>query len=638
MEVLKGWPEKAAKATLVLAALGFSLASQSACAFDVNTGVPGLETTFNTDLRYTVGLRTASRDEAIGNGIFFDEGDYRFDQGDVVTNRVDATPQLNLSYSPQVSWLSSFGARITGNAFEDFVYGSKRVRARDGSAPSSLPAGLLGPNQAAIPTPGFSPPVPYSELVSYESGHYGSATKERNVRHAEVQDAFVFANFTVFHYPVNVKIGQHALFWGEALFNPFFGVAYGLGPIDINKALTIPAINAQDLFVPVKQASGNVVLHETLSLGFQYFLDWRRLRAPEGGTYLSPADPFLEGPDRLFLGNLPVTGPYFSPRAANVEADNHDNFGLQLKWDATENATIGLYYRRFDETLPWIHVAPATPETQPNVFGNLQALLDGLGQIFGGPVDPATLPTLPGSYRLVYAEKTQLFGLSGNTKLLGISFAGEVVYNKNRALLSELLNREDSGRKTRGNLWSGVVNGLYLFNNVDLFGTRIFDQGPVIVEFNWSYLDKVAEREDVYKKVGSDSCKRDAALFGATGVDGDTVDWCASRYHVGVAAAFVPTWFQVFPGIDLNALVFYQNTFKNTSAANLAAAEGYGNGSVGFGATFRQALQASLNYNFFFSDFRRGTNLDGETTITSFNGIGTLDDRDYVSLTLKYSF
>lgn len=622
------------------ATLGACLAGTAApaAAFDLDFGIDHLDASLKTDVRYAVGVRVADRDQAIGNSIFFDEGDYRFDRGEVVTNRLDATPALNLTYSPaQLEWLSSFGARVSANGFIDLAYDDKRVRSRPGSAPSGIPSGLLGPDQEAIATPGLSPRVPYSETVSYRSGRYSDPTIERNLKDIELQDAFVFSNFEFGDIPVNIKVGQHALFWGEALFNPFFGVSYGMGPIDINKALTIPGINARDLFIPVNQVSGTAVVLDTVSVGFQYFLDWRRVRAPEGGTYLSPADPFLDGPDRLFLGNLPGTGPYFAPRAPNAEPGNDGNFGVQAKWDATDNSTIGFYYRRFDETLPWVHVTPATPQNQPNVFGNLQTLLNGLEQAVG-PVNPAALPTLPGSYRLVYPEDTELFGISANGKVYGFSVAGEIVYNKNRALHSEALNREDSGRKARGNLWSGVLNALVIWNNVDLFGVRLYDQAVFIAETNWSYLDKVTEREDVYKSTGSGSCKRDAALFGAPGVEGETIDWCASRYHVGGAVAFIPTWYQVTPSIDLNALVFYQNIFKNNSAANLAASEGFGNGSIGIGATYRQKVQASLNYNFFFSDFRKGTNLDGETTITSFNGLGTVADRDYVSLTVKYSF
>lgn len=633
-----GVARRNAWAVQLVFAIAGSLVAGSAAGFQIDLGNDDLSASLTTDLRYTIGIRTEDRDPAIGNGIFFDEATYRFDRGDVVTNRLDATPQLNLSYFVGSRSVISVGGRVSGNLFTDQAYHDKRVRARPGTAPSQLPPGLLGPDQAAIPTPGLSPRVPYSELVGYESGRYSDIAKDRNLRHAEFQDAFVFANFSLFDVLVNLKVGQHALFYGEALFNPFFGVAYGLGPVDLNKAFTIPAVNAQDLFVPVNQVSGSASLTRSLSLGFQYFLDWRRLRAPEGGTYLSPGDPFLDGPDRLFLGNLPVTGPYFSPRIPNAEGDNDDGFSVKLDWRPIESTGFGFVYRQFDETVPWIHVNPATPENQPNVFGNLQALLDGIEPILG-PVSPADLPTLPGAYRLVYPEKTRLYGITMNSKIFGVSVGAEVVYTEDRALHSELLNREESGRKARGDVWSGVLNGLYLMTNTDLFGIRLWDQATIIVEANWSYLDDVTSREDVYKDVGSGACARDTALFGSPGVETDTVDGCASRYHIGGAMVFQPLWYRVLPGIDLNATLFYQQqSFKNTSAVNLVAAEGYGNGSVGLGIDYRQRVQASLNYNFFLGDFRTGENIDGESTITSFNGVGTVDDRDYVSLTIEYSF
>lgn len=616
-----------------------ALLSADAGAFHLDLGVPKLDTSFDTDVRYAVGVRTEARNEAIGNGMFFDEGDYRFDQGDVVTDRLDATPQLNIKYSPGWSFANSFGLRVSGNLFKDFAYGfnDKQVRSRPGSAPTELPPGLLGPDQVAIPTPTLGPAVPYSQLTSYYNGLDYNAIK-RNINTAELQDAFAFINFSVGNVPVNLKGGAHTLFWGEALFSPFFGVSYGMGPIDINKALTIPAVSAQDLFIPVNQISGTIIPLNSLTVGFQYFLDWRQVRAPEGGTYLGTADPFLDGPERLFLGNLPVTGPYFIPHDAPVNGRNNNKFGIQLKWDVLDSTTLGFYYRRFDETLPWVQVLPATPQNQPNIFGNLQALLTGLSTILG-PIDPTKLPVFPGAYRYVYPQSTTLYGTSVSSKVFGVSVGADVAYTHNRALLSELLDREGgSGNKARGDLLSGVVNALYIFNNAEIFGIKLFDQAPLVAEMNWSYLVKVTSRDDVYKSVGSDSCKRDAALFGAPGVSGDTVDWCASRYHIGGAAAFQPTWFSVAPQIDLNAVLFYQNVFINDSPANLAAAKGFGNASAGLGFTYRQALSVSLNYNMFFSDYRTGKNVAGETTITSFNGLGTVADRDYLSLTAKYSF
>jgi len=628
----------------MLMALQLAMADP-AHAIDLDLGINRLSTSLVTDVRYAVGTRVEGRDAAVANNPFFASADYKFNSGDIVTDRLDLTPQFVVKYSPEEwGWLTDIGLRASGNLFKDFAYTSTQVACRPGTTSVGLPQGLLGTNSGPIPLPGQGVSYCDPRVTGYSDtdGQFSATTKYRNVRNAELQDAFAFANLDIGDTAVSLRAGNHALFWGEALFNPYMGVSYSQGPVDLNKALTVPGINAQDLFIPVNQLSGTISPSENVTLGFQYYLPWsgwRRLRAPEGGTYMNPFDGFLNGPDSLYLATLPLVGPYDVKRYPDVYGTNHHDFGIQTKvtFDFPIEATYGFYYRQFDEVLPWINTVAANSQNEPlliNGLGQVLSLLDKLG------IQLTTIPTLPGGYLVRYPRNTRLYGFSLSTKQMDVSFGMDLAYSPNHALNSQWFYTAngDDGQRARGETLSGVFNALYLNAGPELFGRKLWDTGTYVVELNWSYLLDITQNQQFYKGVGTAACRDDAAILGATHVNGDTVDECSSRYSIGIAAVFQPAWYQVLPGIDMRATAVVQDGVKNDSAMNLTSFQGALIGQAGFDATFFNQVNAAVAYNFYGMENRTGTNLAGESTVTSFNFLGTVKDRDFVSITLKYSF
>lgn len=623
------------------------------CALNFDTGVQGLSTDLTVDLRYALGIRTEAKDPRVADSILFDVSDNKFNQWSVVEDRIDARPQLQVEFSPGNGIIQSVGARVSGNLFKDFAYTSTRAACRSGYVPAGLPPGVLGPDNPGLPFTGAlsglaGRPLSYCDpsVTGYTetNGYYSAETKYRDVRNIELQDAFVFGNFEIDGAQMALRVGSHALFWGESIFNPYYGVSYAQGPINLNSALTIPAIRAQDLFVPVNQVSGTFTPNATFTFGFQYFLPyygWRRLQAPEGGTYLGPFDALVNGPDSFFLANLGVLGAYSLKREADNSGTNHNDFGLYSKANLTFpfDVQIGAFYRQFDETLPWLNLTTANQQNQPALIAALpqiQQLLGSLG------IDVGTV-ALPGGYHLRYPTETRLLGLTMSTQQFGISFGADVAYSPNRALNSQLLytapfGTTDDGQRARGETLSGVLNGLYVGPSETLLGMKLWDATTTIFELNWSYLMKITEGQQFYKGVHTTACKDDAALEGAPGVSGETVDGCSSRYNLGMGGLFQPSWFQVFPGVDLNATLFATYGFKNTSPLNLTEFEGNVVSSAGVGATFYEKVTASIDFHHYSTTFRTGKNLAGEEVATSFNFLGNISDRDWVSLSLGYSF
>lgn len=289
-----------------------------ASAFEVNTGVDGLSVRFDNTLKYNLGYRVDGRDSRIANNANSDEGDFKFDRGDVVTNRVDLLSELEVDYQ------NRFGARVSATAWYDDAYEDVTVKKN----------------------PAFG-------STSYDGDSYSSYTK-RFYRgpSGEFLDAFVYGNFSLADRPINVKAGKHVVYWGVSLFTQN-GIANNQHPIDAKKSAATPGTEARETFLPLNQVSMQSQLTDNVSLAAQYYLDWDHIRIPEGGTFLGGTDFLFSGPD--------VLGPM--RRQDPLEPDKkRGNWGVNLKWTAPElNATtFGLYYREFDEKNNfWVQTAPA---------------------------------------------------------------------------------------------------------------------------------------------------------------------------------------------------------------------------------------------------------------------------------------
>jgi hypothetical protein len=411
-------------------------------AFEFDTD-PAWSVRLDTSVRYNLGVRTERIDPALGNSPNYDETDWRFRRGQLVTNRIDLLSEFDVAYA------SRFGARLSAAAWVDFAY--------DGRARTN-PGELF-------------PGLPYSAIGSYENNEYSPSVKRfSRGPSAEVLDAFVFANFE----RAKLKAGQMTNFWGESLYTQFHGIAYSQAPLDGRKATASPGIGAKEVFLPIAQLAGQFQLTPTLSLGAHYVLDWKPNRLPEGGTYFGAADLLFEGPDRTLAGFGADGSPLFVPRAPAIEPRRkHGNFGLNLRWDSQPlGGVVGLYWRRFDETQPW-----------PAVFR----------------LDPATFAPL--DYHQTYARGTRMLALSYTTTLGPVSVGSELVYRRNTALNSTSFfaaTGDFAGVEgARGNTWHAVVNGIYLLPK-----TPLWETGELAGELVYSRLSRVTKNAALFNGVG----------------------------------------------------------------------------------------------------------------------------------------
>ena len=443
-----------------------------------------------------------------------------------------------------------------------------------------------------------NPNLPLSAIPSYVNKKYSTYTKRfYQGPSGEILDAFVFGKFDLGSVPTSVKAGRHSLYWGESLFlgGNLHGIAYAQNPLDLQKGFATPGVEAKELFRPLNQFSGQAQVTDTVSVAAQYFLQWEEFRYPEGGTYLGPVDFAFNGPDRQFLS--PALG--FAARGNPVEPGQSGEWGLSGRWSpAWLDGTIGLYYRNYADKLP-------------------QTLLTRVG------VNRSV-------YNLIYKDNIDLWGISLAKNVAGVSVGAELSYRHNTPLNSQVLGIAVPTGIPAGGSTPGPVGDTYhgLVNVVGLIPkTPLFDTASYAAELTWSQWSKVSSGANLFNAVGYAGCT-------FQGRRGDEGDGCTTKNFWGLALAFTPTWYQVFPGVDLSAPVTYAVGLSGNAATVFGGNEDNGNYSVGVGADIYQKYRIDLKYIDFMGHYR-----DNGNAVTTQNGFTTLlKDRGFVSLTFKTTF
>ena len=434
-----------------------------------------------------------------------------------------------------------------------------------------------------------NPNPPLVNIPSYVNHDYSSYTRRYYAGPSgELLDAFAFTRFDLGSAPTALKIGRHSIYWGESLFvnGNVNGIAYSQNPLDLQKGFATPGSEAKELFRPLNQISVQSQVTETVSVAAEYMLQWESFRYPEGGTYLGPVDFAFNGPDRQFLS--PALG--FATRGDPVEPKQNGEWGLATRWSpAWLDGTMGVYYRNYADKLPQTFLT----QVGPNVS----------------------------RYNLIYADNIDLFGLSLGKNVGGVSVGSEVSYRHNTPLNSQVLGvapglpAEGDTKGPRGDTYHALINTLGSISK-----TPVFDAANWAAELTWAHWAKVTSGQNLFYATGFAPCN-----------GRDKWDGCTTKNYYGLSASFAPTWYQVFPGVDLSAPATYAIGLSGNAPTLFGGNQGNGNYSIGLGADIVQKYRVDLKYIDFLGHYR-----DNGTAVTTQNGFTTLlKDRGFISLTLK---
>ena len=586
--------------------------SVNASAFEIDTGNPDVEMRWDNTVRYNLGVRTHGQDPAILANPNADDGDRNFSHGSIVTSRLDVLSELDLV------WQRNYGARFSLAAWWDPAYNSL-----DDTSTQTANTLVNG-----LPVAG--------QLSPYTKRYAKGAS-------AEWLDAFAFGNFNLAGVPVQVKAGQHTVYWGESLLlgGVVHGIAYSQNSVDIWKGLATPGTEAKEVFRPRGGLTIQAQPAQELSLAAQWFYNWQAARLPESGSYLSSTDPLNFGGDSIIVAPNQRLWNLQAVRPSRYSGSLGD-FGLAARWSpAALDGTLGFYYRNATDILPQLMVTPGvqplpSPQVCQAVGGQPLAPVSPTPCLINGnATNVADLLQYGkvGTYQTAYGNNIHIYGLSLAKQIAGVSMGAEVSYRQNMPLLSDAVtvlpaplvplvpgaiatsaipaHADTPG--ALGNTWHGVVNAIAVLPK-----TALFDTANLLAELSWMHLSSVTQNEAVYK-----------GRADYVGIDKPT------STYVGLAINFTPTWFQVLPGVDLTLPVTWDQGLSGTAATLLGGNKNAGNWSVGLGATIAQKYLVNLSYISYYG--KHDTDATGAATTFAgpFAGIA---DRGWVSFTFKTTF
>ena len=420
-----GRPQYFARATGTVGAAIALCTSVNAVAFQFDTGIPDLTTSWTNTLKYSNAFRVKGREGSVSGGPGtsvpnpnMDDGDRNFGTG-LISNRLDLLSDLDVRYK-------DVGARLSGAAWYDSVYNESN----DNNSPST------------------------SNALSVSNNHFTEATRDLHGRKAEVLDAFVYGSREVGETRVSGRLGQFTQIYGESLFFGANGIANAQSTVDLVKLQSVPGSQFKEILLPTKQVSGNWQLSDSVSVGAYYQFEWNKTRLPGSGSYFSGGDFVGAGAESVYFptGVLVHDG--------SIKARNSGQFGAQVKFNVSD-WDFGLYAAKYHDKTPIFYFRPAalipgdndtyvdvyaqdikvfgasfsTQAGEANVAGEVSMRVDTPLAPVGGVVitglgaDNDRHPAYPIGNSL-HAQLSMINVYSGNKIWDAASFAGELAFNR----------------------------------------------------------------------------------------------------------------------------------------------------------------------------------------------------------------
>jgi hypothetical protein len=417
------------------------------------------------------------------------------------------------------------------------------------------------------------------------------------------------------------------------------------------KGCSTPGTEAKELFRPRGGLTIQAQPTKDLSVAGQWFYNWQAVRLMESGSYLTYNDGALFGGDSAIVGPNPFAGQVpgapamlrlwnTSPIPQSRYSGSLGDFGLSARWSPNWlDSTLGFYARNATDILPQQYAVPGVatglPAATCTAIGGT-VVAPGVFLVNKNATSVADLTKLGkyGTYGFAYGNNIHIYGISLSKNVEGVSVGAELSYRQNMPLVSEpvtvlpapLVNPAKGQIATTalpsngdtpgavGTTMHGLVNGI-----VTLPTTPLFDTATLQGELTWMQWLSVTQNEAVFKRRG-----------GYTAID------AASKNYFGLGINFTPTWFQVFPGVDILAPMAWSQGLSGNAAVALGGNKGAGNYSVGVAADIQQKYRVTLAYTGYYGNCATDP-ATGALTVA--NGTtASLSDRGRVSLTLKATF
>jgi len=500
---------------------------------------------------------------------------------------------------------------------------------------------------------------------------------------AVLLDYFAYAKFDLGNMPVDIRVGSQVLSWGESTF--IQNGINSINPIDVSK-FRIAGAELREGLIPVPMISASVGITENITLEGFYLFKFEETEIDPPGTYFSTNDFVGLSGNTVMLGfgaipdipaNSPLGGLGGIPRAPNNNPSDSGQFGIatRILLPAMNDIEIGIYFMRIHSRLPLISsITPTTPIDLANLPAFIGSLVPGFlaqGLTLEQAIAAATsqggtifllTSAATGRYQISYPEDLSIFGLSLNTDIgrTGISLQGEISFHFDQPLqvddvellfatLGAISNLPvfgdaaipgfpDFGNNNQlGNFAGQLDTPISGFRREDVVqvqatATKVF--GPTLGADQWILLGELgvthvpnlpAKDELRFDGPGTfTSGSAEAMLLTGNGAfPATSLDAFADRTSWGYRIVSRLDYLNLFWGINaMPSIAFAHDVSGNTPLPIGNFLEGRKTLSLGVEFTYQNSWSYSMRY-------------------TNFFGAGDFNlshDRDFFSLTLKYSF
>lgn len=441
-----------------------SISDAHALGFDKGELFASLDTT----LSYGLSVRVSDRDEDIvglanggkGFSVNVDDGNLNYDEGDIFSNIIRATGELELNYK-------DFGAFFRGTAFYDFE----------------------------------------NEDGDRERTRLSQDAKDLVGARARLLDAYGWYRFDIGGNPGEIRVGEQVLSWGESTF--IQNGINSINPVDVN-ALRVPGSELKDALLPVPMVLVNYTPTENTAVEAFYQWEWEETEIDPPGSYFSTNDFAGEGGDRVLLGRgtypdgaqpdgtfAPVEDVFqAAPRGPDREAGDSPQFGVALRWFVPQlnDTEFGFFFIRNHSRLPIVS----------GITGTAQ------GQLAAGAIAPPSDPTAGSGAQVAGAVVVALAGGATSEQAIqqGIAVgqslgqtadqAGEIAQTS----ADEIVETGNTGERTRGAIVDAATDAfartaryrIEYPEDVKLIGGSFNTQ---IGTTGWALQGEISYREDV---------------------------------------------------------------------------------------------------------------------------------------------
>ena len=351
-----------------------------------------------------------------------DDGNLNYRKGDVVSAPVSWLTEFELRYRNQ------YGLFVRARAWYDYEL-----------------------NQGGVPhghmNNGYVPGARLNDANMYSAEQFDGV---------QLLDAYVYGNWDIGDNRFSARLGRQVVNWGESLL--YTGIN-AFNPLNL-AALGRAGSRPEEALIPVGRLWGSFITREGLNIEAFYTYDWERSTIPPCGTIGGLID--SQANRGCFGANiaapLPDRAQYrlglWAPVNPPIDGSKSGQWGIAARYFVEPlNTEFGVYYTRFNATLPSVNIIPKDPNSKVGIaiqneyvdgvqaaaisattgFANV-ALSAELSTFFGMPVQ-RNFPTL------IQGATGQGGPYAAAASLgSGVTSAGQIEVNRTQLLLGGRFN------------------------------------------------------------------------------------------------------------------------------------------------------------------------------------------------------